>query len=90
MLGWLQVHNERRPDLWAFLIHRPMTRTGIFLGKVIAGLGLYALVVGLPLLGFIVWARLPGACRGAVRARHAAARRGVRPGGRRSITSRAC
>jgi hypothetical protein len=60
VLGWLQVHNERRPDLWAFLIHRPMTRTGIFLGKVMAGLGLYVLVVGLPLLGFIVWARLPG------------------------------
>lgn len=60
VLGWLQVHNERRPDLWAFLIHRPMTRSGIYLGKVIAGLGLYALVVGLPLLGFIVWARLPG------------------------------
>ena len=60
VLGWLQVHNERRPDLWAFLIHRPMTRTGIFLGKVAAGLGLYALVAGLPLLGFILWARLPG------------------------------
>ena len=60
VLGWLQVHNERRPDLWAFLIHRPMTRTGIFLGKVMAGLGLYALVAGLPLLGFILWARLPG------------------------------
>jgi hypothetical protein len=60
VLGWLQVHNERRPDLWAFLIHRPMTRSGIFLGKVIAGLALYALVVGLPLLGFIIWARFPG------------------------------
>jgi ABC-type transport system involved in multi-copper enzyme maturation permease subunit len=60
VLGWLQVHNERRPDLWAFLIHRPMTRTGIFLGKVTAGLVLYALVVGLPLLGFIAWALLPG------------------------------
>ncbi len=60
VLGWLQVHNERRPDLWAFLIHRPLTRSGIYLAKVIAGLGLYALVVGLPLLGFIVWARLPG------------------------------
>ena len=60
LLGWLQVHNERRPDLWAFLIHRPMTRTGIFLGKVMAGLALYVLVVGLPLLGFFLWARLPG------------------------------
>jgi ABC-type transport system involved in multi-copper enzyme maturation permease subunit len=60
VLGWLQIHNERRPDLWAFLLHRPMTRTGIFLAKTLAGLGLYALVVGLPLLGFITWALLPG------------------------------
>src|ERR1035437_8916064 len=60
VLGWLQIHNERRPDLWAFLIHRPVTRTTIFLGKAIAGLGIYAVVAGLPLLGFIVWARLPG------------------------------
>jgi hypothetical protein len=59
VLGWLQIHNERRPDLWAFLMHRPMTRPAIFLGKVIAGLGIYALVVGLPLFGFIVWARWP-------------------------------
>jgi hypothetical protein len=60
VLGWLQIHNERRPDLWAFLMHRPMTRPGIFLGKVIAGLGLYCFGVGLPLFGFIVWARWPG------------------------------
>jgi hypothetical protein len=60
VLGWLQIHNERRPDLWAFLMHRPMTRTSIFLAKAIAGLGLYAVAAGLPLLGFIVWARLPG------------------------------
>ena len=60
VLGWLQIHNERRPDLWAFLMHRPMTRTGIFLGKAIAGLGLYALVAGIPLLAFTIWARLPG------------------------------
>ena len=60
VLGWLQIHNERRPELWAFLIHRPITRNRIFLSKAIAGLGLYALAAGLPLVGFIVWARLPG------------------------------
>ena len=38
VLGWLQIHNERRPDLWGFLLHRPMTRTGIFLGKTSPGL----------------------------------------------------
>lgn len=60
VLGWLQIHNERRPDLWAFLLHRPITRTQIFLGKALAGLGLYAAVVGLPLLVFILWALWPG------------------------------
>ncbi|MEI7937110.1 MAG: hypothetical protein WCK27_10495 [Verrucomicrobiota bacterium] len=60
VLGWLQIHNERRPDLWAFLCHRPITRTAIFLAKATAGLCLYVLAAGLPLLGYIVWARLPG------------------------------
>jgi hypothetical protein len=60
VLGWLQIHNERRPDLWAFLLHRPMTRTDIFLGKTLAGLGLYAAVVCVPLAVFTVWALWPG------------------------------
>ncbi len=60
VLGWLQIHNERRPDLWAFLLHRPMTRTQIFLGKALGGLGIYAVVVGAPLLVFIIWAQWPG------------------------------
>ncbi len=60
VLGWLQIHNERRPDLWAFLLHRPMTRTQIFLGKTLAGLAIYAIVVGAPLLVFIAWALWPG------------------------------
>ena len=51
VLGWLQIHNERRPDLWAFLCHRPITRTAIFLAKATAGLCLYVLAAGLPLLG---------------------------------------
>jgi hypothetical protein len=60
VLGWLQIFNERRPDLWAFLLHRPMTRTEIFLGKTLAGFVLYAAVVGLPLACFIIWALWPG------------------------------
>jgi ABC-type transport system involved in multi-copper enzyme maturation permease subunit len=60
VLGWFQIHNERHCDLWAFLIHRPITRTGIFLGKIIGGLVLYALVAGLPLVCFIGWALAPG------------------------------
>ena len=60
VLGWLQIHNERRPDLWAFLMHRPVTRTTLFLGKVTGGLLLYGAVVGLPLSLFAVWALWPG------------------------------
>ncbi len=60
VLGWFQIHNERHRDLWSFLVHRPMTRTQIFLGKAGAGLALYFLGAGLPLLLFIGWAVIPG------------------------------
>ncbi len=60
LLGWLQVWNERHRDLWAFLIHRPLTRPQIFLGKTFAGLLLYLLMPGLPLLGCILWVAIPG------------------------------
>ena len=60
VLGWCQIHNERHRDLWTFLVHRPISRTSIFLGKVIAGLGLYLLAAGLPLFAFIFWASIPG------------------------------
>ena len=36
ILGWLQLQSEKPRDLWAFLVHRPLTRTGIFLGKAVA------------------------------------------------------
>jgi len=60
LLGWLQIHNERHRDLWAFLIHRPVSRTKIFAAKAVAGLCLYALGAGLPLLGLIAMTRMPG------------------------------
>src|SRR5579859_6588277 len=49
LLGWLQTRNEAHRDLWAFLIHRPVTRSQIFQGKALAGLTLYGLGAGLPL-----------------------------------------
>jgi ABC-type transport system involved in multi-copper enzyme maturation permease subunit len=60
ILGWFQIHNERPRDLWAFLVHRPATRTQIFFGKILAGLVLYILVAGLPLTGYLIWALIPG------------------------------
>jgi hypothetical protein len=60
-LGWFQIHNERHRDLWAFLVHRPLTQTQIFAAKVIAGLSLYAVAAGLPLFALVVASRRPGA-----------------------------
>ena len=60
VLGWIQIHNERHRDLWAYLVHRPISRTKIFSGKVLAGLCLYAVGAGIPLAGFMVMAAIPG------------------------------
>lgn len=59
-LGLLQILPEQRRDQWAFLVHRPASRDTIFAGKAAAGLLLYALATGVPTLGALVWASLPG------------------------------
>src|SRR5207249_8531298 len=60
LLGFLQTFIERQRDLWAFLVHRPVTRSDIFLGKTLAGLGLYALAAGLPPVCSLIYAAIPG------------------------------
>src|SRR5688572_29591914 len=60
LLGWLQVHNEKHRDLWAFLIHRPVPRAHVFWAKVAAGLTTYVVAAGLPLFFFLVWMSIPG------------------------------
>ena len=60
VLGWLQIRAEKHRDLWAFLVHRPMTRTAILVSKSLAGLCLYTFGAGLPLLGFIILLWTPG------------------------------
>lgn len=60
VLGWLQIRAEKHPDLWAFLVHRPIERSDIFKAKAIAGLFLYALAAGIPIIGFEIWCVLPG------------------------------
>jgi len=59
-LGFLQTFGESRRDHWAFLLHRPISRTRIFFGKVIAGLLLYIIATGGPLLLAATWASGPG------------------------------
>jgi ABC-type transport system involved in multi-copper enzyme maturation permease subunit len=60
LLGWLQIYSERHRDLWAFLVHRPVTRTEIFFSKMMAGLCLYAAGAGVPLVIFIILVWWPG------------------------------
>lgn len=60
LLGWLQIRAEHHPDLWAFLMHRPIHRTRILQSKVAAGLLLYVAGAGLPLLGFVLVVATPG------------------------------
>ncbi|MEE8458604.1 MAG: hypothetical protein V3S08_01955 [Phycisphaerales bacterium] len=60
LLGVLHVVTEKRRDLWAFLVHRPVSRTTIMLAKTSAGLVLYFLAVGIPVAAANAWLALPG------------------------------
>ena len=59
-LGVMHVVTERRRDLWAFLVHRPISRTTIMLAKMSAGLVLYFLAVGIPVAAANLWLAIPG------------------------------
>lgn len=59
-IGFLQVIFESRQGHWALLVHRPISRRRIFLGKVIAGLTLYFGVMLIPFLLSALWAQIPG------------------------------
>jgi len=60
LFGWLQMRRESHRDLWAFLIHRPVPAPNILLAEILAGLTLYALAAGLPLVALVVWVWVPG------------------------------
>lgn len=60
VLGVLHVLPEKRQDLWAFLVHRPNSRTTIFLAKASAGLLLYLVAVGIPVAVGTAWLAAPG------------------------------
>jgi hypothetical protein len=47
-LGFVQVYFESSGDKRSLLLHRPLSSSRIFLGKVIVGVGLYLLGVGIP------------------------------------------
>jgi hypothetical protein len=47
-LGFVQIFFESSGDKRSLLLHRPLSRSRIFLGKTIAGIGLYLLALGIP------------------------------------------
>ena len=60
LLGWLQIRGEKHRDLWAFLIHRPITRNQILWSKIAAGLSLYVIGTIIPLAVFVGVIAIPG------------------------------
>ncbi len=60
LLGLLQSVPDSRRDRRGFLLHRPLSPTRIFAGKVLGGLALYIPATLLPLLGAAAWLATPG------------------------------
>src|SRR6516165_10107892 len=58
-LGFLQVFFESSGDKRSLLLHRPLSSSRIFLGKVIAGLSLYLLALGIPFACAVALAATP-------------------------------
>jgi hypothetical protein len=59
-LGFLQVFFESSGDKRSLLLHRPLSPSQIFLGKALAGVGLYLLALGIPFATVVVLAAVPG------------------------------
>jgi hypothetical protein len=59
-LGFVQFFFESSGDKRSLLLHRPLSRTRIFLGKALAGVALYLLGVGVPFGTAVVLAATPG------------------------------
>ena len=60
LIGRAQMVREYRGDMWALLTHRPVTRSTLFWGKVVAGGLLYLIAAGVPLVLSIAWRAAPG------------------------------
>lgn len=60
LLGFVQFWFESHGDRRAFLLHRPIRPTRIFLTKSLTGLGLYGLALTVPFIWAATWAATPG------------------------------
>jgi len=59
VIGFLTV-KETFFKQWEFFLHRPATRTSLFMGKIYGGLILYFTVTGIPFLLAAAWSAIPG------------------------------
>ena len=59
-MGIAQSFFETRPDNWAFVVHRPLSRRALFAAKCCAGLLLLYVSLALPCLLIAAWAARPG------------------------------
>ncbi len=66
-LGFGQVIFDSRQGHWALLVHRPIGRDRVFMGKVVAGLTLYFTAMLLPFFAAAIWASMPGHVAGPFR-----------------------
>jgi hypothetical protein len=60
MLGFIQVFPEAHGDKRSLLLHRPMSLTQIFVGKAVAGIGIYLLAMGISVAVLVGMAAVPG------------------------------
>src|SRR5262249_37708672 len=60
LMGVVQTWFETRPDNWAFAVHRPVSRTQVFIAKCTAGLILLYVAQWLPCVVAVAWASRPG------------------------------
>lgn len=59
-LGFVQIFFEAKDDKRSVLLHRPLSRSRIFVAKAIAGVGLYLLALGVPFACLESWLATPG------------------------------
>ncbi|MCL2639974.1 MAG: hypothetical protein FWD53_03925, partial [Phycisphaerales bacterium] len=59
VIGIVQPLADIHFDRWSFMMHRPVPRHHMFLARILAGLALYFLAIGLPLLTLIIIAATP-------------------------------
>jgi hypothetical protein len=59
-LGFVQSYFEAHGDRRSLLLHLPLSASRIFLAKVLGGIGIYVLALGVPYLCLEIWMATPG------------------------------